>query len=350
MTVQISLKRNNRVFHTVSKAMWQLNATFANSQSCRKRKILSPGQYKPMTWNASLHTLPSREPLEETLSSSDQASPSLSHIGLFGQPIFHSSPRPGTWHPSPSLTPSAITCKATSAHFLRTSAEKRGVRMSSLKKGLKVSLPGWGVEMRLSFVMLMILCSVNTACDPESSLTMSPRSTTLPLYFWHWGSNSEFLRWQRSINDAKWSFLPSFLASSITSFFVSDFRQRYLFLFVLFFSTASFASGMFNAWGIGIKLCIKLQWLSEFITFAAMWSSWYFCGTPSNRIFIDSSASTITSILGLVLPNIAAGFSAAMCWCFSRHCCWHRNFQLSTSVFHGKFKFFIIRFNEEDTT
>ena len=34
-----------------------------------------------------------------------------------------------------------------------------------------------------------------------------PRCTTLPLYFWYWGSNSEFLRWQ----------LPSFLASSITS-------------------------------------------------------------------------------------------------------------------------------------
>ena len=26
-------------------------------------------------------------------------------------------------------------------------------------------------------------CSVNTAYDPESSFTMSPRSTTLPLYF-----------------------------------------------------------------------------------------------------------------------------------------------------------------------
>ena len=26
-------------------------------------------------------------------------------------------------------------------------------------------------------------CSVNTAYDPESSFTMSPRSTTRPLYF-----------------------------------------------------------------------------------------------------------------------------------------------------------------------
>ena len=28
-------------------------------------------------------------------------------------------------------------------------------------------------------------CSVNTAYDPESSFAMSPRSTTLPLYFWY---------------------------------------------------------------------------------------------------------------------------------------------------------------------
>ena len=37
-------------------------------------------------------------------------------------------------------------------------------------------------------------CSVNTAYDPESSFTMSPRSTTLPLYFWFRGSTSEFLK------------------------------------------------------------------------------------------------------------------------------------------------------------
>ena len=39
-------------------------------------------------------------------------------------------------------------------------------------------------------------CSVNTAYDPESSFTMSPRSTTLPSCFWYWGSSSEFWRWQ----------------------------------------------------------------------------------------------------------------------------------------------------------
>ena len=47
---------------------------------------------------------------------------------------------------------------------------------------------------------------------------MSLWSTTLPLHFWYWGSSSEFLKWHRSINDAKWKFPPLFLASSITSF------------------------------------------------------------------------------------------------------------------------------------
>ena len=37
-------------WHSRSRAMWQLSATFANSQSCRKREILSPG---PCTCNAS---------------------------------------------------------------------------------------------------------------------------------------------------------------------------------------------------------------------------------------------------------------------------------------------------------
>ena len=35
-------------------------------------------------------------------------------------------------------------------------------------------------------------CSVNTAWDPESSFTMSPRSKTRPLYFWCFASNSAF--------------------------------------------------------------------------------------------------------------------------------------------------------------
>ena len=84
-------------------------------------------------------------------------------------------------------------------------------------------------------------CPANNAYDPESSFTMSPRSTTLPLYFWCWGSNSEFLRWQRSINDAKWTFLHLFLASSITLLSAA----MLVFLQISHsFSAAAFASGI----------------------------------------------------------------------------------------------------------
>ena len=124
----------------MSRATRELNATFASSQSFKKREILSPSPYNPMTCNASLPTLSSREPLEHALSSSDQASsPTLDCLGS----PFHIRPQDqGHGRPSPCLPSSAIKCKAISAHFLRTSAEKEGVRMSALKKGLKVSLPG----------------------------------------------------------------------------------------------------------------------------------------------------------------------------------------------------------------
>ena len=46
-------------------------------------------------------------------------------------------------------------------------------------------------------------CLVNAAHEPESPFTMSPRSTTRPLYFWNLGSNSEFLRWHMSFRVEK---------------------------------------------------------------------------------------------------------------------------------------------------
>ena len=45
-----------------------------------------------------------------------------------------------------------------------------------------------------------------------------------------------------------------------------------------------------------------------------------------------------TSIFGLAFLNTPAGLTAAICWCFTKHCCWHRNFLLSTSVFQSVFK------------
>ena len=54
-----------------------------------------------------------------------------------------------------------------------------------------------------------------------------------------------------------------------------------------------------------------------------------------------------TSVFCLAFPNTAVGFSTALYQYFARHCCWHRNFQLSTSGFRRELEFFIVWFNKE---
>ena len=54
---------------------------------------------------------------------------------------------------------------------------------------------------------------------------MSPRSTTLPLYVWNCGSNSEFCRWHKSITVATWTLLLIFLCLLYDLLFVFDFLQ-----------------------------------------------------------------------------------------------------------------------------
>ena len=49
----------------ISRAMWQLKATLASSQSSRKRNTLSPDQCSPMTCRARLSTMCSRKSDEE---------------------------------------------------------------------------------------------------------------------------------------------------------------------------------------------------------------------------------------------------------------------------------------------
>ena len=55
-------------WHSMSRAMWQLKATFANYQSFKKRESLSPSPYNPMTCSASLHTSVSSSGAPEKLS------------------------------------------------------------------------------------------------------------------------------------------------------------------------------------------------------------------------------------------------------------------------------------------
>ena len=57
-----------------------------------------------------------------------------------------------------------------------------------------------------------------------------------------------------------------------------------------------------------------------------------------------------TSVFCLAFPNIAVGLSTALCRHFARHCCWHRNFQLSPCSFHCDLEFVNVWFNKESSS
>ena len=128
-------------------------------------------------------------------------------------------------------------------------------------------------------------CSVNTCVRTRILFYKSPRSTTLPLYFWYWGSSSEFfLRWQRSINDAKWT-CPSLVPCFMDHFFlVSDFRQLPCLDFLQFFPFLlpllplhpEFSLLEASEWTCEQDCSESL----EFIPFAVMWSWWGLCPAP----------------------------------------------------------------------
>ena len=99
-----------------------------------------------------------------------------------------------------------------------------------------------------------------------------------------------------SISEAKWTFAPFVLASSITSFLLLTFVRFHAGIFSNFshsLSTAAFAAGTFMAWDIGINLCTKLKCCSEISPFPAIWSSWWFGNDSPIRNRVDSLASKI---------------------------------------------------------
>ena len=160
-------------------------------------------------------------------------------------------------------------------------------------------------------------CSLNTACDPESSFTISPRSTTRPLYFWNCGSNSEFLRWQRSINDAKCTVLPSFLASAITSFLSLTFVSCHTDIFSSFFVLSlhcCLCIRCFHCWGHGNKLVHQIgvtQWIHPFsrsLIFMIL-------VRRSTRFLMDSSVSTMQAYFVLCSSTVRQVFLYLSRWC-----------------------------------
>ena len=82
---------------------------------------------------------------------------------------------------------------------------------------------------KTSITFAAVICDADEPC----SVNTASRSTTRPLYFWNCGSNSEFLRWQMSINDAKWScrwylleFFPFFIHCGFRTWCFHCFRHE----------------------------------------------------------------------------------------------------------------------------
>ena len=176
---------------------------------------------------------------------------------------------------------------------------------------------------------------------------MSPRSTTLPLYFWCRGSNSELLRWQRSINDAKWTFLPLFLASSITSFLFLTFVSCHAEIFSNF---PFFHHCCLCIWNFH---CLRHR--NEFVNKTVMiqrihpFFQWYDRGDVCVLLLLALVSCFRRhqqhKHICLAFRNAAVGFSTALYRYFARHCCRHRNFQLSTSGFDCDLEFLIVSLN-----
>ena len=183
-------------------------------------------------------------------------------------------------------------------------------------------------------------------------LLQCPRSTTRPSYFWCFASNSAFFRWHMSINDAKWTVAPDVLASSITCFLLLTFVSCHARIFSSlhhYFSTAAFAS------------CTLMLETSEWtcVPNCSDWVNLFLLqqcdlgDACAVRLPIEFSEfrqlRTLLVYLVLCFPLLRQVSLRLFIGVFQGFCCWHRNFQLSMSNFHGTFEFFV-GFNDEDTT
>ena len=66
-----------------------------------------------------------------------------------------------------------------------------------------------------------------------------------------------------------------------------------------------------------------------------------------SNVILYSSALTTHAYFVLRFPILWWVSPTALYRYCARHCCWHRNFQLSTSGFHSEFEFFVVWLNEE---
>ena len=153
-------------------------------------------------------------------------------------------------------------------------------------------------------------CTVNTAYDTESSFTMSPRSTARPLDFWYWGSNSDFLRWQRSNNEKMNFFFPySLIHRSLLSCFWlwSAAMQEFAPNFQILSPLLPLASRIFSAWGIGMNLRTRLLQNSSLFFCDMILVMFVYCSfKPWSRAFVGINN---TSIFCLAFSQFCGGVS-----------------------------------------
>ena len=133
-------------------------------------------------------------------------------------------------------------------------------------------------------------------------------------------------------------------------FLVSDFRQLPCRYFLQFFTL--FLHSFLCIWNFQ-----RLRHRNEFVNKTVMSKRIYpFCSDVILMRFVSSSCLTWshafvdinnTSVFGLAFPDIAVGHTTVLYRYFARHCCWHRNFQLSTGGFQCELEIFVVWLNEE---
>ena len=102
--------------------------------------------------------------------------------------------------------------------------------------------------------------------------------------------------------------------------------------------------------GIGINLSTKLYRLNDFIPSCRGCDLRDTCAAHLPSCSHRFAGIDNTNIFGLVFLDVAAGFTAAIWWCFTRHCGWHREFSnFLRAFFHDVLEFLIIRINEINT-
>ena len=180
-------------------------------------------------------------------------------------------------------------------------------------------------------------CSVNTAHDHENIFYNVTSEYDPALKFLILRFQLRILEDDKdSINDEKWTFLPLFLASSVTSFlfltFVSCHMPGFSPVFPIIFPLPPVLLEFFIAWGIGMNLCTKICTdLKEWVSFPAVWWSWWgFCVQllPAFGSLIAFVGTNNTSVFCLAfLQYCGASFTSCSVShrSFSRHRCWHRN-------------------------